>query len=127
VREGYVSLERALSIYGVVIEGGKADPIATEAQRRKLAALRQYFRIEASVEDTFDTNGLRLCPMSPQAAALLGAKEGSLVEYLSPASAPLRAWVTLVANAKADTLSLGPMGLGILRVQPGERVQLRLL
>jgi N-methylhydantoinase B len=127
VREGYVSLARAESTYGVIIEGGKANPAATEAQRRKLAALRRYFRIEASTEDTFDTNGVRLCPISPQAAALLSAKEGSLVEYLSPASAPLRAWVTLVANGEPDTLSLGPVGLGILRVQTGERVQLRLL
>jgi hypothetical protein len=127
VREGYVSLERARNVYGVVIDGGKADPAATEAQRRKLAALRQYFLIEASIEDAFDTNGLRLCPMSPQAAALLGANERSLVEYVSPASAPLRAWVTLIASAKADTLLLGPKGLGILRVKPGEHIQLRLL
>jgi hypothetical protein len=127
VREGYVSLERARSAYGVIIEGGKADPAATEAQRGKLAALRQYFRIEADTEDTFDTNGLRLCRMSTQAAALLGAKEGGLVEYLSSAGAPLRAWVTVVASGEADTLSLGPVGLDILRVQPGERVQLRLL
>jgi hypothetical protein len=127
VSEGYVSLERARNVYGVVIEAGKANPTATEAQRRKLAALRRYFRIEAEAEDTFDSDGLRRCRMNPQAAALLGAKEGSLVEYRSAVGAPLRAWVTLVASGEADTLSLGPVGLSILRVQSGERLELRLL
>ena len=35
--------------------------------------------------------------------------------------------VTLLASGEADKLSLGPVGLGILRVQPGEHVELRLL
>jgi N-methylhydantoinase B len=127
VREGYVSIERARAVYGVVIENGKADPGATEAQRRKLAALRHAFRVEADSEDAFDGNGLRLCRINREAAARLGAKDGSLVEYLSPASAPLRAWATLDANGDADTLSLGPVGRAILRIRPGEQVELRLI
>lgn len=127
VFEGYITTERARSAYGVVIKNRKAEAAATAELRSKLTALRQHFVVEADAADAYDANGLRLCPMSPQAAARLDAHEGNLVEYLSDAGVPLRAWVKLSESGSPDSLALGPIGRGILRVDNGDRVELRLL
>jgi N-methylhydantoinase B len=125
--QGYVSAERARNSYGVVIGHDGIDIAATEMQRRQIAEARRYYDLEAAPTDAFDRRGLRLCQMSPEEAARIGAIEGSMVEYVPSLGAPLRAWVTLLAGAVPGQLPLGPIGRAILRAQPGARMQLRLL
>ena len=127
VREGYVTAERAREAYGVVLVDGVVDVGATEETRRELKDRRHYIPVAASDADVFDTNGLRRCELHPETAAAIGAEPNALVEYVSVAGAPLRAWSLLSTEAPVGRLPLGPIGRSILRAGDGDAILLRVL
>ena len=52
---------------------------------------------------------------------------GDLVEYVAKEGAPLRAWVKVKAELKGDESPLGPRGRAVLRVEEGDKVEVRAL
>lgn len=125
VRQGYVTAQRAREAYGVVLRDGYVDAAATAALRRDLAGRRRSWPVAAVATDAFQAGGLRQCILHPDTASSLKIGEGHLVEYASTVGAPLRAWVSVSADAPKDRLPLGPMGRAILRAQDGDSLQLR--
>ncbi len=125
VKEGYISQRRARDVYGVVFEDGNVDLSKTEGVRRELRSQRPYFRVDPSAEDHFDERDCRLCLIGPDAAARAGVSDGNMVEYVSKATAPLRAWAKVVDGLPQDGVPLGPIGKGILKLAEGDQVWVR--
>ena len=124
--EGYVTPERAEGVYGVVIKDGHVDAAATERLRGELRSRRRYFEV-ADGADLWDERGCRLCPLGRDAADRAGVSDGDMVEYVSDTTAPLRAWVTILTDAIGETVPLGPVARGILRVSIGDAIRVRAL
>lgn len=127
VLNGYVSLEGALERYGVVFSNGDVDLTRTEEQRRKKAAERHYVKVIAQETDAFDERGCRLCPLSSAMANCLGVTDGYLVEYVTKAGYPLRAWVKVEDSLSGEGTPIGPLGRKILRLENGGLVEVRIL
>ena len=124
--EGYVTPERAEGVYGVVIKDGHVDAAATERLRGELRSRRRYFEV-ADGADLWDERGCRLCPLGRDAADRAGVSDGDMVEYVSDTTAPLRAWGTILTDAIGETVPLGPVARGILRVSIGDAIRVRAL
>ena len=124
IREGYVSRERAEDVYGVVLQGGKADPEKTRERRDELRHGRQRFRVLDGAADCSNGDGCRLGLMSPSVAGRLGVADGDLFEYVSRAGAPLRAWASVVEGS-GEGVAIGPVGRSILGVEIGDEVWIR--
>ena len=127
VEEDYVSSQRARDMYGVVFENGEVDLQRTEEQRRQIRSQRQHFKLIGSPDDDFDEKGCRLSRLSPAVAGKIGVANGEMIEYISDATAPLRAWVEIADGAPADGVSLGPIGRSILKIDAGEEIWVRRL
>jgi len=130
VVQGYVSAERAVEGYGVVLDARDAvDAAATSARR---AAIRQgRFHLRVVADDTIDAyvgakGRRRVVRLAASDAAALGAREGDLVEMLGANPAPLRAWVQVRSVAAGD-VRLDEFARRVLRCGEGDMVQLRLL
>ncbi len=124
---GYISSERALQIYGLVLhaDNEKINIEATNKQREDLRALRLNLPVKFKNDDDFDGTRRRI-ELSKRIADRLGVSEGDLVELSkSTSAAALRAWV-YVGNSD-DGLSLGPTGFSALGIDPGDRVEIRAL
>jgi N-methylhydantoinase B len=130
VREGYVSAEAARALYGVVLgAGNQVDRAETAALRQKLRAQRSGL-VSVLAAESFETGAVsrrRICRLNPGDARAAGVEEDSVVELDAGRAAPLRAWARLDARVPAGTLPIDARGLSILKVAPGERVQLRRL
>lgn len=80
VDSGYVSVEGALSDYGVVMAENTVDIVRTEAARQRLNEERINVPITETHNDAYDEKGCRLIDISPDTAKSLGATHGSIVE-----------------------------------------------
>jgi N-methylhydantoinase B len=128
VLDGYVSVERAAEIYGVIVRpDGTWDESATQERRRRLLAGRQYGVVEASTAPAYaGIRGThRIQRLAPSWAAQMGVAAGDLVELARPRGAPLRAWVRLDPALAPGVLPLDELGRILLGVGEGDRVQLR--
>ena len=130
VEEGYVSREQARELYGVIIVAGAIDAVATDALRADLAAARLWLAVGAGDDEAYESVGRgrkRVFPVNPGDAAKLGLAADDMAELLGASGAPLRGWVRFDAATKAGSIALDAHGRRVLRLAPGERVQLRRL
>jgi N-methylhydantoinase B len=125
VRQGYVTLERARDVYGVVLDGDEIELDATRQRRKELAAERVYLSVVETEADDYDERDCRLCRLSIATAEELGVEEGDLVEYLGATPAPLRAWARVSEDVDAGVAPIGPRGRRILGQTAGGRVWIR--
>ena len=121
---GYISVEDAREVYGVVLTDGALDMAATSSARERLRKERVYLTVCLNGEDTY-SGSRRLCPMSPETAGEHGLSEGMLVEYVPARGAPLRAWVKITPGPALEETPLGPIGASILKLRDKERIWLR--
>ena len=125
--EEYVSVERARDVYGVAIENGAPNLAETERLRSELRSRRFQLTVTEAPTDEFDDRGCRVSAISREAAARLEVADGDMVEHVSTAPAPIRAWVRVVDAQARDELPLGPVGRRMLHVAPGDEVWVRKL
>jgi N-methylhydantoinase B len=130
VMAGYVSAERARVGYGVVLTPtGDVDPVATRAERSRLAAARRRLPVAADERDAYEgrRGKHRVLRLAGALAADLGLATGDLVELFGRHPAPLRAWIRIEAGAPEGKAPLDTLGRRILGVSPGDTVELRRL
>ena len=127
VLEEYVSVERARDVYGVAIENGAPNLAETERLRSELRSRRSQLTVTEAPTDEFDDRGCRVSAISREAAARLEVADGDMVEHISTAPAPIRAWVRVVDAQARNELPLGPVGRRMLHVAPGDEVWVRKL
>ena len=100
---------------------------APDELRRELRDRRQYVELTESPQDDFDERGCRLCALNPETAAKIEVSDGDMLEFVSGVTAPLRAWVRFSDDVPAGAVQMGPIGRGILRATPGDRIRVRKL
>src|SRR5213076_2650442 len=130
VMAGYVSAERARVGYGVVLTPtGDVDPVATRAERSRLAAARRQVPVAADERDAYEgrRGKHRVLRLARALAAELGLATGDLVELFGRHPATLRAWIRIEAGAPEGQAPLDTLGRRILGVSPGDTVGLRRL
>jgi N-methylhydantoinase B len=125
VREGYLTTDSARARYGVVITSDGVAAVATATAREALRA-QQTFAIVAEWAGPEHEGARRILPMARELADRVGISESDVVELVQPRGAPLRAWAR-VLDERGDRVYVGPLGLAILRAQPGDRFWLRRL
>jgi len=124
VRQGFVTKEKALAVYGVVLRDGVVDVDATARRREELSG--QMFLLSiAECENVFD-GGRRISYVAPANLERLGG-DGTLVEIVSGTGAPLRTWLRSDPELEQGTVKLGSTALGILSVSVSDRVEVRTL
>ena len=125
---GYVSLEAATDIYGVVFSsGGEVDHPASAQLRAKLLAQRHYLsvRVDDTSEPYVGAKGRRrIVVLDPSDAAHLGLKADDFVEMYGKHPAPLRAWVR-VGSGVAGEVPMDDYGRRVLGVSDGDSVLIR--
>lgn len=125
---GYVSVEAAKSVYGVVLkQDGSIDDAATLKQRATLASNRHYlrFRNDDAVEPYVGAKGKRrILTLDPNDATALGVSSNDLVEMYGRHPAPLRAWVRL-APGKPGEIPMDDFGRRVLGVKEGDSIMVR--
>ena len=132
VHLGYLSVERAREIYGVVLTpDGAVDDAATDRERGRVVATRHHLALAESVEDDLDV-ARRWIGMSEAQGAGLGLTRGDLIEIVNArGAAALRGWVRITGDdgpAHDDKrLALGPLGHAALGTRPGDTVEVRKL
>jgi N-methylhydantoinase B len=124
VLEELLTLERARSRYGVVIVGAQINREETERLRRKIRQSRVRFEVGTMQGEEFD-RGRRVAEMSSGAAQELGVSEGDLLECVSVHGASLRVWAKVSGERDGYALRMGQFGVELLKLRPGERVELR--
>ena len=126
VKEGYISEQRANKRYGIVFRKGSVDQAATRKRRAERRPAANTFRVVAADADDFSQNR-RLCGLTRADADALKAENGTLVEFINPRGAPLRAWVAVSSQVGKRSVILGPIGRAILGLADGDRVVVRVL
>jgi N-methylhydantoinase B len=130
VRQGFVSTAAAATLYGVVLTPrGEADPEATVRARTRMRAAR-FSLVTVPCADSFREGAVsrhRVCRLNPADAAAAGVGLEDIVELDTRKAAPLRAWVVPDATVKRGTIPIDGVGLAILLIAAGERVEIRLL
>ncbi len=124
LRLGYITVEDAREVYGVVLKDGALDMAATSSARERLRKARVYLTVRLNDEDAY-SGSRRLCPMSPETASEGGFSEGMLVEYVPARGAPLRAWVKIAPGLSKGETPLGPVAASILKLHEEERIWIR--
>lgn len=128
VREGYVSASAARELYGVALDAkGLVDGAATAQLRRHIMAARLRFTAYAG-PDCFEHGRVsrrRICRLNPDDAARAGFADDDVVEFDSRRAAALRAWLRIDPAVPAGSVPLDEQGLAILKLAPGEVVELR--
>jgi len=128
VAEGYVSRQAARDLYGVVLDAkGGVDRVATEALRRRLRDSR-FALTAVLVGDSYEAGAVsrrRVCRLNPTDAAAAGLQADDLVEIDGRQAAPLRAWLRIDSSIVAGTLPIDQAGLTILKMSPGQRLEVR--
>jgi N-methylhydantoinase B len=123
VRDGVVSAEKAQRVYGVILDGGRADGEATRRQRDLLRAARPRVHLR-ELSGPPAPDGRLVCQLSAAAAARLDLVEGDVVEFVHPGGAPLRAWVVAVVESEGQIAWL-PDDACALLARRGESVEIR--
>lgn len=128
VEEGYVSLQAAHDLYGVQLDAkGVVDPVTTEALRRRLHQAR-FTLTTVLVDDSYEAGAVsrrRICRLHPSDATRAGLQVDDLVEIDARQAAPLRAWLRIDPSITAGTLPIDQVGLTILKILPGQRLEVR--
>lgn len=124
VREGYVSGDMAREMYGVLLRDGEVDAEATDRFRQELLANRVFLSVALEPDDLVEGN-TRYWEIHPQVAAHLQAREGDVLECVSPVTASLRGRTRLGAHVAPDVLHVGPFASEVLRLRAGDSVWLR--
>ena len=104
MRSGYVSLERARTDYGVVLDpGGEVDYGASKALRARIAPTRLMLPIVADEASCYEgiKSRHRVLRLALALAAKHALRPNQLVELLGRNPCPLRAWVRLDEDAPA--------------------------
>jgi len=131
LREGYISPDRCLDRYGVVVRDDLTlDRAATETQRRAMAVRRLRLAVTPSDDDLYLRGAVsqrRTCPLNPRDAERGGLAAGALVELVGSRGAPLRAWVVLDPGVDAGRVPLDALGRRVLGVQAGQSLHVRAL
>jgi N-methylhydantoinase B len=130
VREGYVSLNAAIRLYGVVLKAdGTVDADATAGLRQRSRDARFTLTgLLAAENDVFQAGAVsrrRICRLNPADAARGRFQEDELVEFDGRLAAPLRAWVRIDPKISRGTVPLGERALRILKLNAGEQIELR--
>jgi N-methylhydantoinase B len=128
VEEGYVSLHAARDLYGVKLDAkGVVDSVTTEALRRRLREAR-FTLTAVLVDDSYEAGAVsrrRICRLHPSDATRAGLEVDDLVEIDARQAAPLRAWLRIDPSIAAGTLPIDQVGLTILKILPGQRLEVR--
>ena len=127
--EGYISQEVAHNVYGIAFtKGGAIDAAGTKSQRTTLAGRRVRLTATTNDNDAFEA-GLwskrrvfRLCVAD---ASRLGIENDDLIEIDASKAAPLRGWARIDHKLKQGTLPLDGLACQILKIDPGDEVELR--
>ncbi len=126
--EGYISKDAARDLYGVALDAkGTADAVATAALRKRQRAGR-FALAAVIVEDAYEAGAVsrrRICRIHPADAAVAGLQEDDVVEVDARLAAPLRAWLRIDAGVTAGTVPIDALGLAILKVGSGARLEVR--
>ena len=124
---GYVTLERAADVYGVLIEDGQVNQADTDTLRAGKRLERGYYMVVEAAGDDFDSRGCRVCMLDSGTAAEIGSKGGDMLEIIGRNAVPLRAWAKIADLGRAGEVPIGPIGRSILGVSAGSRVWVRTL
>lgn len=128
VLDGYVTVERARDVYGVVVGvDGAVDATASADLRAQLRAQRVSCTVVESDGPAY--GGIqgthRVQRIAPATAGRLGVDEGALIELVSTRTAALRAWARLDADVAEGELPLDGAGRRMLRVSVGQQIHVR--
>jgi N-methylhydantoinase B len=124
VRLGYVSPDRAMAVYGVVLDGDDVDLEATVATRGRLAA-RRLRLIAMELAGPEHEGGRRIIALSAAATRHFALVEGGLIEIPSADGPSVRAWARVDATLAADACALGASSFAMLRLRPGASLEVR--
>jgi N-methylhydantoinase B len=124
VQEEYITLEKAVKRYGVVIEKGEIHWKETEKLRLKMKKDRFFFQVGVLEGEELD-KGRRIVEIGYDAAKKIGVSEGDLLEFVNPHGAPLRVWARIPLDLKGFSSRIGHLGMRLLKIQPGDRMELR--
>jgi N-methylhydantoinase B len=127
VHEGYVSVQAARDLYGVVLDStGRVDRAATLALRQRTREQRTGLAatLDGAVFEVGIVSRRRICRLNPEDARALGIGEDDIVEMDSGRAAPLRAWMRCDAGVRAGTVPIDQRGLAILKACAGDRLRL---
>jgi N-methylhydantoinase B len=128
VKEGYVSPTAAADIYGVMLQAsGELDLAATTSRREQLRKERHTLVavLDADVFEAGAVSTRRICRLNAADAKRLGVSADQIVELDTRRAAPLRAWIRIDEAVAAGTLPLDGRGHAILKLVPGESLELR--
>ncbi len=124
VRFGYVTPETSRSVYGLVLSGNNVDEAATADARARLRAATPRLKL-AKLDGAEYHGSKRVVELGPGAARRFGMADGDLVEFPCADGPSLLAWVHIDTGLAADTCRVGPSGLAMLGLAPGDSVELR--
>ncbi len=116
-KDGLISRQFALNIYGVVInEDRQLNLKATEKRRQSTTLFEEVCVVK--IIDTYEIGPDRTILISPNLAKRLEAGDGELVEVNNDI-VPLRGWLHTVSGLADDEISLPILFAEVLRVQTG--------
>jgi N-methylhydantoinase B len=131
VREGYITEERARTVYGVVLggtnDGLTVDRAATAALRESIRRARILLTVAATDVEQYVPGGVskrRVCRLNAADAARVRVATGDLVELVG-ARVPLRAWVMVDAAVVPGEVPLDTRARQVLAAGTGERLEVR--
>jgi N-methylhydantoinase B len=120
---GLLTAEQARQRYGLVIDDGHADSVASQAVRAHLRRDRVVLPLQAACDDEFDGTRRRLS-IPVDVAAKLQISAGDLIEIVAnTCGATLRGWAAI--ELSGSKLALGPLGMEILGAKAGTVVEIR--
>jgi len=125
IRDGCVTPKGAQEDYGVIVNGNSVDERATRDARQRLRARRVRLTVQATEQDDYDEDGLRVLRLAPATAGRLGVEDGAPLEFVLEDAVGVRAWAQLDPEASEDAATIGPLGRRIMRAEGGERIWVR--
>jgi N-methylhydantoinase B len=125
VAEGTVGRAIAEVAYGVVFDGEAVDVAATRARRRALDTAR--VSVDLYPTDALDETRVSGIVLSRAMSDRLTARVGTVLELVDPLGAPLRVWVSAIADDRHGRGLVSAATLRMLGLGAGARVQIRAL
>ncbi len=123
VIQGYLTAARAAEAFGVVIHDAAVDAVATSELRRKRQSRIRRLHV---IEGTSDRVGGQIqVDLAPTTLKTLDLENGSACEIVNRKGASLRVWLHADASVAAEMVVLPPLAKDILRIGPGETIELR--
>jgi N-methylhydantoinase B len=125
VVDGTITREAAEKTYGVVFDGDTFEGDATRERRRQLRAGRTT--VQLVPDGGLDESRVSAVALSPSTIAALGTGVGAVVEVVDSRGAPLRLWVSAVADEEPGRALVSRATLAMLGLSPDARVEIRAL